>query len=70
MKSIVRIFALTVAFICLVIVACLGSLAIFYSNLPSALRPIAGGSFALVSMILIFSGLRKGKRVAWASFLV
>ena len=43
MGSIVKIFALTVAFICLVIVACLGSLAIFYSNLPSALRPIAGG---------------------------
>lgn len=70
MKSIVRIFALTVAFICLVIVACLGSLAIFYSNLPSALRPIAGGGFALVAMILILAGLRKGKRGAWAAFLI
>ena len=70
MGSIVRILALTVAIICLVIVACLGSLAIFYSNLPSAVRPIALGSFALMAMILIFSGLRKGKRRAWAAFLV
>jgi len=70
MGNIVRIFALTVAFICLVIVACVGSLAIFYSNLSSALRPIAGGGFALVAMILIFSGLRKGKSGAWAAFLV
>jgi hypothetical protein len=62
--------ALTVAIICLVIVACLGSLAIFYSNLPSAVRPIALGSFALMAMILIFSGLRTGKRRAWAAFLV
>jgi hypothetical protein len=70
MTSIVRIIALTVAFICLVIAACLGSLAIFYSNLPSALRPIAGGGFALVAMILILAGLRKGKRGAWAAFLI
>ncbi len=70
MGSIVRIFTLTVAFICLVIAACLGSLAIYYSSLPSTLRPITGGAFALVAMILIFSGLRKGKRGAWAAFLV
>jgi len=70
MKSIVSTFALTMVFICLVITACLGALAIFYSNLPSALRPIAGGGFALVAMILIFSGLRKGKRGAWVAFLV
>ena len=70
MKSFVRIIALTVAFICLVIAACFGSLAIFYSNLPSALRPIAGGGFALVAMILILAGLRKGKRGAWAAFLI
>lgn len=70
MRSIVRIFTLSVAFICLVITACVGSLAIFYSNMPSAFRPIAGGGFALVAMILIFSGLRKGKRGAWAAFLV
>jgi len=69
MGSFFRIFALAVAFICLVIAACLGSVAIFYSNLPSALRPIAAGVFALVAMILIFSGLRKGKRGAWAAFL-
>lgn len=42
MRSIVRIFTLTVAFICLVIAACVGCLAIFYSNVPSAFRPIAG----------------------------
>jgi hypothetical protein len=69
MGSTVRSFALTVAFIGLVIAACLASLAIFYSNLPSALRPIAGGGFALLAMFLIFSGLRKGKRGAWAAFL-
>ena len=69
MRSIVRIFSVAFAFLCLVITACVGTLAIYFSNLPASLRPIAGGCFALVAMILIFSGLRKPKRLAWASFL-
>jgi hypothetical protein len=70
MGNIIRVFGLAVAFLCLVIVALLGTLAIYYSSLPSALRPIAAGSFALVAMSLILSGLRKRKRRAWGAFLV
>ncbi|MDX2480817.1 MAG: DUF4105 domain-containing protein [Desulfuromusa sp.] len=69
MGRIVRIFSVGLAFLCLVITACVGTLAIYFSNLPASLRLVAGGCFALVAMILIFSGLRKRKRLAWASFL-
>lgn len=68
--SVLRTIFLTVACIFLAIAAIVGSLAIFYSTLPSVLRPIAAGGFALVAMILILSGLRKGKRGAWSAFLV
>ena len=67
--SVLRTIFLTVACIFLAIAAIVGSLAIFYSTLPSVLRPIAAGGFALVAMILILSGLRKGKRGAWSAFL-
>lgn len=65
-----RIFGLTVAFLGLVIVACVGTLAIYFSNVPAALRPIAAGIFALMSTGLILSGFRKRKRWAWGAFLV
>jgi hypothetical protein len=69
MRKLFRIFALTVSIICLVILACLGTLAIYYSNLSPALRPIAAGIFALVAVTFIFSGCRKNKRLAWGAFL-
>ena len=65
-----RIFGLTVAFFCLVLVAGLGTLAIYYSNLTPALRMIAGGSFALTAVSLIVYGLRKNKRWSWGAFLI
>jgi hypothetical protein len=68
--SVLRTIFLTVACIFLAIAAIVGSLAIFYSTLPSVLRPIAAGGFVLVAMILILLGLRKGKRGAWSAFLV
>ena len=70
MANIVRSFGVAVAFLGLVIVACWGTLAIYFSNLPATLRPIAAGLFALVSAGLIFSGFRKRKRWAWGAFLV
>jgi hypothetical protein len=66
----VRILGVVVALLGLLIVACLGTLAIYFSSLPTVLRPIAGGSFALVATVLIFTGLRKRKRWAWGVFLV
>ena len=69
MDSTVKIFGVALAFLCLVIVACVGTLAIYFSNLPAALRSIASGGFALVAMSLIFSGLRRGKRWAWGALL-
>ena len=65
-----RIFGLTVAFFCLVFVACLGTLAIYFSNLLPALRMLASGNFALAAVSLIVYGLRKNKRWAWGAFLI
>ncbi|MCB2147087.1 MAG: DUF4105 domain-containing protein [Deltaproteobacteria bacterium] len=70
MGTMIRIFGLAAALLCLVVMACLGTLAIYFSSLPSALLPIASGGFALVALILIPAGLRKGKRRAWGGFLV
>lgn len=70
MMNIIRIFGLAAVFLCLVLIACLGTLAIYFSNLPSTLLPIASGGFALVAVILILAGLRKRKRRAWGAFLV
>lgn len=68
--NIERIFGLAVIFLCLAIIAGVGTLAIYYSNLPAALRPIASGGFALLAIVFIFSGLRKGYRRSWTAFLV
>lgn len=70
METMIRIFGLSSAFLCLVLMAGLGTLAIYFSNLPSAVLPIASGCFALVALILILAGLRKGKLRAWGAFLV
>jgi len=60
---------MAVVFLCLVLIACVGTLAIYFSNLPAVLRPIAAGIFALVAAGLILSGFRKRKRWAWGTFL-
>jgi hypothetical protein len=70
MANIVRSFGVAVAFLGLALVACVATLAIYFSNLPAALRPIAAGLFALMSAGLILSGLRKRKRWSWGAFLV
>jgi hypothetical protein len=70
MANIIRIIGLAAALLCLGLIACLGTLVIFYSGLPSAMLPFASGGFALVALILIITGLRKGKRRAWGAFLV
>src|SRR5512138_37680 len=70
MGKILRIFGMAVGFAGLVILACLGTLAIYYSNLPVVLRPVFSGIFALVAGYLLFSGFMKGKRRAWGAFLV
>ena len=69
MPNVAKIFGVAAVILGLVLAACVGSLAIYFSNLPAALRPIAGGSFALVAMSLILCGLRKRKRWAWGAFL-
>ena len=69
MRKIFKSFGVAVAFLGLALVACVGTLAIYFSNLPAALRPIAGGGFALVAMSLILAGLRRGKRWCWGAFL-
>jgi hypothetical protein len=70
MGKIIRFFVLAAVLLCLVILACLGTLAIYFSNLPAALLPVASGGFALVAVVLILAGFRKGKRGAWGAFLV
>lgn len=70
MRKPFKILGLAVAALGLVIVACLGTLAIYFSNLPTALRPLAAGGFALVATILILLGLRKRKRRAWGAFVI
>jgi hypothetical protein len=69
MRNVVKVLGVTVAFLGLAIIACLGTLAIYFSNLPAVLRPIAAGIFALVAAGLILSGFRKRKRWAWGTFL-
>lgn len=69
MKATIKILGLAAAFLCLVVMACLGTLALYFSSLPAPLLPIASGIFALVALTLILFGLRKGKRKAWGAFL-
>lgn len=66
----IRIFGLTMAFVALVLIACMGALAIYFSPLPDSLRMMAAGLFALAALVLILSGLRKKKPRAWGAFLV
>lgn len=66
----IRIFGLTMAFVALVLIACMGTLAIYFSPLPDSLRMMAAGLFALAALVLILSGLRKKKPRAWGAFLV
>ena len=66
----IRIFGLTMAFVALVLIACMGALAIYFSPLPDSLRMMAAGLFALAALVLILSGLRKKKPWAWGAFLV
>lgn len=70
MMNMIRFFGLAAAFFCLVLIACLGTVAIYFSNLPAALLPIASGGFALVAVVLILAGLWKRKRRAWGAFLI
>jgi len=69
MSNITRIICLAFTFFCFVIATVVGALAIYYSNLPMVLRPIAAGIFAVVAMGLIVSGLRQGYRWSWGAFL-
>jgi len=66
----IRIFGLAVAFLCLVVVAGVVTLAIYYSNLPAALRPISSGSFGVLAIALLFAGLRAGRRLCWTALLL
>lgn len=66
----IKIFCLSVVFLGLALLACVGTLAIYFSSLPAALRPIASGGFALLAVVLILAGLRKRRRRAWGAFLV
>jgi hypothetical protein len=69
MLKMVGTLGVAAAFAGLLVLASLGTLAIYFSNLPEALRPIGGGIFALAALALIVSGLRKRKRRAWGAFL-
>lgn len=70
MGRMIRTIGIMAAFLGLAVLACLGTLAIYYSNLPSALRPVGSGLFALASASLVLAGLRKKRRRAWGVFLV
>ncbi|SHO42653.1 lipoprotein N-acyltransferase Lnb domain-containing protein [Desulfopila aestuarii] len=69
MLKITRIICLALTFFCLVIATVVGALAIYYSNLPMVLRPVAAGIFAVVAIGLIVFGLRQGRRWLWGVFL-
>lgn len=70
MASMIRIIGLTAALLGLLVLAGLGTLAIYFSSLPPVLLPIASGAFALVALVLILAGLGKRRRGAWGAFLV
>lgn len=65
-----RIVGLAVAVLCLVTVAGVEALAIYYSALSPQLRPLAAGAFAIMAMILVLTGIRTGYRRYWAAFMV
>ena len=64
-----KVLGLAAATLCLVFLACLGALAIYFSPLPDALRTVAAALFALAALALVLSGLRRKKRRAWGAFL-
>lgn len=70
MTMIIRHIGLALAFLGLVVLACLGTLVIYFSPLPDAYRAIAGGLFALVALVLVCAGLLKRQRRAWGVFLL
>lgn len=70
MGRIIRAIGRAAAFLGLAALACLGTLAIFYSSLPPAVRPAGSGLFALVAAGLVLAGLWKRRRRAWGVFLV
>jgi hypothetical protein len=69
MTRMLKKISLVVALLGLGLLACLGTLAIYFAPLPDALRPIAGGLFGLVALVLLLAGLRKRRRRAWGVFL-
>ncbi len=70
MGRMIRAIGRVAAFLGLAALACLGTLAIYYSNLPPALRPAGSGLFALVAAGLVLAGFWKKSRRAWGGFLV
>jgi len=69
MRNIAGMAGVAGIFLFLATVTGLATLAIYYSNLPAGLRPITAGVFAIVSMGLIVSGLRRGHRWSWVVVL-
>jgi hypothetical protein len=70
MTMIIRPVGLVLAFLVLMLLACLGTLAIYFSPLPGVLPAIASGLFALTALVLVCAGFLKRQRRAWAAFLV
>ncbi|MGE4441784.1 MAG: DUF4105 domain-containing protein [Desulfomicrobium sp.] len=70
MGRIIHAIGRVAAFLGLAVLACLGTLAIYYSNLPPALRLACSGFFALVAAGLVLAGLRKKGRWAWGGFII
>ena len=70
MSKLFKILGFAVVTLSLGIMACLGTLAIYFAPLPDALRTTAAALFALAALTLILSGFRKKKRRAWGVFLV
>jgi hypothetical protein len=63
----VRLFGKSLAILCLVFMTASGTLAIYYSNLPTVLRLPAAGIFALIAIVLLVQGFRNKKH--WAAIL-
>ncbi|MEJ2470891.1 MAG: DUF4105 domain-containing protein [Desulfuromonadales bacterium] len=70
MKNSVKIFAVILAFLGLIVLVCLGTIGIYFSNLPTVLRPVAAAVYALVATTLAFAGLKQRRRRAWGALLV
>lgn len=66
MKSIRLLGALLAGF-CLLLLALWEAMAIYYSNLPGAVRPLAAAVFALIALALIIRGFRR--RESWGALL-